>query len=235
MLVIIENKNVGIKLINKVSETNKNIRLYNYCNNIKDAIIVLESAKVDFIILEINFENLFGIELIKYLINNDRKEYYNSIIILSNKKISNNSFAFEYIAKPVSLAKLFGCINNICNYKEKTNTYLELQNKISKELEILGYNLKLVGSKYLVETILEIYCKKDYLGNDLKNNIYALLAKRYNKSVNTIYGDIKQATKNMYSVCNKKVIMTYFDLDKYKKPKIQEIIFRVLNKIKPPL
>ncbi len=87
---------------------------------------------------------------------------------------------------------------------------------------------------YLVETIFEIYYKKDYLGDDIKNNIYSVLTKRYNKSINTIYGDIKQATRNMYEKRNEKIVMDFFNFKKCKKPKVTEVIFTILNKLKKP-
>ncbi len=234
MIVVIENKNYGIKLINKISEKNKNIRLYSFFSNAKDTINILEKEKVDFLILEINFENSFGKEILEYIIKNDKKEYFNSIIVISNRKITNNPLIFECIDKPISSIKLFNCINNICDYKGYTDNSIIIRNEITNYLKYLNYNSSHFGTMYLVETIFEMYYKKDYLGNDIKNNIYSILAKRYNKSINTIYGDIKQATINMYKKCDEKIIIDFFEFKKYRKPKITEVIFRILNKLKTP-
>lgn len=234
MLVIIENKNLGIKLINSISESNKNIRLYNFCNNINDAINILDKVKVDFIILEVNYETLFGIEVIDFFIKENRKEYFNSIILLSNKKINNYPFIFECIEIPINLKKILNSVEKIYNYKEKSNDYISIKNKITYELKYLNYDLSHIGTKYLGEAILEIYFKKNYLGDDLKNNIYSVLAKRYNKSINTIYGDIKQATISMYANCSKDIIIDYFYFEKCKKPKVTDVIFKIINKIKKP-
>lgn len=234
MVVITESKNNGIKLINKISEENKNIRLYSFFSNEKSAINILENIKVDFLILEINFENSFGKEVLEYLIKNNKKEYFNSVILISNKKINTNPFIFECINKPISLIKLFNCINNICDYKGCTNESLFIKNKITNYLKYLNYNPSHFGTMYLIEVIFEIYYKKDYLCDDIKNNIYSVLAKRHNKSINTIYGDIKQATINMYKKSDKDVILKFFNLRKYRKPKVTEVIFTILNKLKKP-
>lgn len=230
MLVVIENKNMGIKLINKISEANRNIRLYNYINNEKESIHILSNTEVDFIILDVNFKTSFGIETLDFLQN--KEEYHNSVIVLSNNKMKNYPCIFEYLEKPIKLNKLYNCINNIYSYKELNNNALIIRNKITDFLVYLGYEISYIGSKYLIEAIFEIYYKKDYLGDNLKNNIYNVLAHKYKKSINTIYGDIKQATKKMHENCDPKIIKDFFNLDDYRKLKITEIIFTIINKLK---
>lgn len=230
MLVVVENKNIGIKLINKISETNRHIRLYNFINNEKESIHILNNAKVDFIILDLNFETSFGIELLKFIQNKD--EYYNSVIVISNNTVKRYPCIFDFLEKPIKLNSLYNSINNICNYKELNNNTLIIRNKITDFLVYLGYEISYIGTKYLIEAIFEIYYKKDYLGDNLKNNIYNVLAHKYKKSVNTIYGDIKQATKRMHENCNQNIIKDFFNLDEYRKIKITEIIFTIINKLK---
>lgn len=57
------------------------------------------------------------------------------------------------------------------------------------------------------------------------------IAKKYNKKVDTIYGNIKQATNYMLSECNENIIISYLGYSYYVKPKVQEIIFAILNKL----
>ena len=157
--------------------------------------------------------------------------YHNSIILLSSKKVYNNIFVYECIERPINLNNLLNSILEISKYKKETKYFINIKNKIIIELKKLNYNLSHIGTKYLIEVIFEIYIKKDYLGDNLKNNIYSILAKRYNKSNNTIYGDIKQATISMYANCKEEIIEKYFDFEKCRKPKVSEVIFKVLNKI----
>lgn len=65
----------------------------------------------------------------------------------------------------------------------------------------------------------------------LKKNVFPTLAVRHNKSANTIYCDIKYATKNMLEKNSQKYLINYFNYSYYTKPKIQEIVFNVLNNI----
>ncbi len=232
MLVIIENKNIGIKLINKISKENNNIRLYSLCNSIDEAINILDSTVVDFIILELNHKNLFGTEILQYLLKKSKNEYFNSIIAITTQENIHNPFIFDYITTPVNITKLYNSISNICNYKEESDTNLIIKNRIIKILKYLNYDLSHIGTKYLIETIYEIYHKKDYLGDNLKKNIYSILAKKYNKSINTIYGDIKQATKKMYENSDKKILIDFFCLEKLRKPKVTEVIFKTIYIIK---
>lgn len=97
-----------------------------------------------------------------------RKEYFNSVIVISNRQITNKHFVFECINRPINLIKLFNCINNICDYKGCTDESLIIRSKIANYLEYLNYNLSHFGTMYLIETIFEIYYKKDYLGDDIK-------------------------------------------------------------------
>lgn len=234
MLVIVENINLGINLINTIAKTNKNVRLYNFCNNTNEAINLLKlyDSIIDFIILEINFQNSFGLEIIDFLKNKNKIKYLNSLILLSDGEFKDNSFIFKSFKRPINIKELIEYINIIHDYKEKSNTYLIIQNKIINELKYLNYNLSHLGTKYLIETILEIYFKENYLGDNLKNNIYSILANKYHKSINTIYGNIKQATIYMYINCKKDIIINYFNLEEFRKPKVTEVIFRVLNNIK---
>ena len=130
--------------------------------------------------------------------------------------------------------KLFNCLNRLCDYKGCTDESLVVRSKISNYLVYLNYNLSHFGTMYLIETIFEIYYKKDYLGDDIKNNIYSVLAKRYNKSINTIYTDIKQATASMYEKRNEKILVDFFKLKECRKTKVTQVIFTILNKLKKP-
>ena len=60
------------------------------------------------------------------------------------------------------------------------------------------------------------------------------MAKRYNKSINTIYTDIKQATASMYEKRNEKILVDFFKLKECRKTKVTQVIFTILNKLKKP-
>ena len=76
-----------------------------------------------------------------------------------------------------------------------------------------------------------LYKNKNIDYENLSKNIYPIIGKRYNKSANTIYCDIKQAVKAMYYDCEEETINEYFHYSYFMKPKLKEIIFTILRKI----
>lgn len=115
--------------------------------------------------------------------------------------------------------------------KKKSTIFQGIRKKIRQQLSYLNFNYCNNGTKYLEETILEIYKEKYNFDGNLSKNIYPIIAKKYNKKVDTIYGNIKQATNYMLSECNKNIIISYLGYSYYVKPKVQEIIFAILNKL----
>lgn len=91
----------------------------------------------------------------------------------------------------------------------------------------MSYN----GTKYLSEVILEVYKRKDLYIDNLNKCIYPIIAEKHNKSINTICGNIKQATNSMLLDCKEEIIMEYFNYTIFVKPKLKEIIFTIVNKL----
>lgn len=61
----------------------------------------------------------------------------------------------------------------------------------------------------------------------LVKKIYQSIAKKYNKKVNTIYGNIKHSINVMYYECEEKVLKDYI-----MKPKPREVLYTITRKIK---
>ena len=57
------------------------------------------------------------------------------------------------------------------------------------------------------------------------------MAEKYNKSVNTIYGNIKQAINAMFFDCEERILEEYFKYSFVVKPKPTEIVYIILNKL----
>lgn len=66
---------------------------------------------------------------------------------------------------------------------------------------------------------------------NLSKNIYPLIAKKYNKSVNNIHTNIKQATKYMYRDCDSNILKNYFCFYDDVKPTEKQVIYTILNKL----
>ena len=47
--------------------------------------------------------------------------------------------------------------------------------------------------------------------DNFKKNVYPIIEKKHSKTVDTIYGNIKQATKQMINSCDKEILASYFN------------------------
>ncbi len=106
-----------------------------------------------------------------------------------------------------------------------------LSSKIDHELNYLNFNFSHCGTKYLKETIMEVYKIRDDFNGNLEKNIFPILAQKYSKSVNTIYCNIKNEVKNMTISCDETLLNQYFGSYFFIQPKVNDVIFTILNKI----
>ena len=179
-----------------------------------------------------NLSIIPGIEIIKYIEENKISKYNNSILVISEKcdlspLIKKNPYVFSYITKPYSLNNILEDLKSIIKLKKSK----DILQKINDELKKLHYNFSYNGTRYLAETIYEIYNRNNENSDNLNKNIYPIIAQKHKKTVNTIYGNIKQATNSMYFDCDEETLKKYFHYSYCSKPKVKEIIFTVLNNI----
>lgn len=222
-----------IKLVNKICKEVQNVRVYCILSNIDEALNMLHSYKVDIILLNLDSLKNMDLILIKYIQTRNLYRYNKSIIIKLDEKIipdttNNSNYVFSYTYKT---DEVISSIRELISTKTNLLCLDNITNEIKQQLIYLGYNYSYNGTKYLEETIIDIYkIRFDFDGN-ISKNIYPNIAKKYKKKIDTIYGNIKQATNIMITNCNKSKIIDYFNYSYYTKPKVQEIIFTVLNKI----
>lgn len=232
ILVIEDNIMQCKQIVNYISKIDENIKLYNMAYTYKEATEIIKEQIADIILLDLNFQDNSGIEILTFIQENNIIKYRDSIIVISGEysmlnNIKNSPFIYSCIYKPYTLSHIKNKLIAISNYINKEM----IMNKIANELKQLHYNFSYNGTKYLAETIFEIYCKGNYLVDNLTKDIYPIIAKRHCKSINTICGNIKQATKRMLLDCEEKIINEYFNYSYFIHPKLKEIIFTILNKI----
>ncbi len=159
---------------------------------------------------------------------------------ISNKKNTADTL-FNFIEKHSSelLAIEFDETKNVhsprsINDMDNILSVYRLDNKrniVVNELESIGYNPKYRGTKYLVDTILEIYKNTDVRLDSLQSDFYPIVAKKYNKSVQNIKNCIKTATNSMYLECDIEKLKSYFNLYEDKKPTVRQVVFTIINHI----
>lgn len=212
------------KIFDKLYEFKENLRVLNIATNVKKTNAYVNSKKYDIIILGTVF-----IELLNFIEKNNYINYKKSIILLKRLKenFCYNMKGNEYLFNIISINELNLELENIIKFKD----CYEIRSKIHKELNYLKYNYIYIGTKYLEDVIFEIYKNKDSFDGNLTKNIYPIIAKKYNKTVETIYGDMKLATKYMLLDCKEEIIIKYFNYYSFTAPKLKEIILVILNKI----
>lgn len=233
ILVIEDNIFQSKQIINYISQNNENLKIYCIAYTYNEAINIIKKESVDIIILDLKLPDINGVEIIKYIEKNKLNRYIKSILVISGDSylcslIYDSPYVFSVIKKPYSLSTIQENLSMITKSIEEEN----IKNKIYEELKFLHYNMSYNGTRYLADTIYELFYKDVDLTENLKKNIYPLVASKYKKTVNTICGNIKQATKAMYLDCDERIIMEYFKYSSSYYPKLKEIIFTILNKIK---
>ncbi len=191
------------------------------------------NEKIDIVILDLKLEGMSGVDVIKYIESKEIEKYRKSIIIISGeynmiKDINTSIYVHKIFVKPFNLEYLDKTIKGII-YEKKYDK--EMIKKIQRESELLNFNFTHEGSKYLLECIYQAYNLENIDDMNLSKSIYPKLAKKYKKTPNTIYGDIKQAINSMFNNCPKKVLINYFNFNCLIKPRPKEIIYTILNKI----
>lgn len=232
LMMIGKNEHHLIKIMNCICEKLEDIRVYNISHDFNEVLNILEKQTIDIILIDLESNEMEYMNLIKYINEHNFYKYKESIIVKLNKdkmlQNTKNSYVFFY-AKGIE--NLIRDLKRLIINKNNRLNLDNMKNKINQELIYLGYNYSYNGTKYLEEAILEIYkVRVDFDGNIAKN-IYSIIAKEHQKSIDTIYGNIKQATNIMISKCAEEKIVEYFNYSYYIKPKIKEIIFTVLNKV----
>lgn len=108
-----------------------------------------------------------------------------------------------------------------------------VKNKIKQELKKIAYNFSYKGTSYLVETIYILYRsfhKKPEECN-LEDEIYPLVAEKYNTSANNVKCNIRNATDKMFYDCDEEVLKSYFGMYLMLKPGPKLVIRTVLKKL----
>ena len=207
LLMIEENPSQIRIMVNYIAKKFENIRICNIEYNIENCFSVLKTTEIDIIIIDLENNQNTEIDLIKYIERNKLYRYKKSIIVKVNQ------FGHKEISK--------------------ANQYvLSYINKISEIEHVLHvFIAKKRDMKYLEETILEIYKMNIKFEGNLEKEIYPIIAKRHQKKMDTIYGNIKFATNHMIMDCKEEKLNQYLGHGYFEKPKVKEIIFKVLSKI----
>lgn len=237
MLVIEDNFYYFKSLINKIITDNKEIRLHSIATTGKEALEIIKDCNndIDIILLDLKLPEYSGLDILKYIEKNNLNKYYKSIIVISGEmdllnKVIKNKFLYAYISKTKGLDYILSIINELGNVKEYDKFPLEL--KIKKKLLDLHYNFTYVGTTYILEAIL-ILCNENCNEKiKLEKNVYPLIAKKYNTTVNNIKTNIINSTKEMYYDCHEEKLHKHLGIFYGEKPKPKTVIYTIAESLK---
>ncbi len=231
LLIIDKDVNHSMKLLNEFSK-NAEIKVYNVTSTLLDGIKLLNTGIIDITIINLNctideITNAFKLISKSYI-----EKYNKSMIVLSSKvsKLTSNDFVYSFIDDTEDISKIYIKTCEIVENKFYKINKIDLLTKINKELEYIGYNMSYNGTKYLSECIALIYSSHDYSEN-LNKNIYPVIAKKYNKTINNVKCSITCATTSMFYDCDETRLKNYFNFYTVIKPKPKVVIYTILNKI----
>lgn len=235
-LMIIDNDIFYInKIINIISDKVENVKLYKFFLKTEEEILkCLNNKAADIIIVNMD---LYGKGLIEYIIENKLKLYKKSIILLYKdiskvKEFLKKEYE-EYIFRCIKISEnievLVKNLRLITRTRENKNEYI-IRDKIERNLVKIGFRLKSVGTKYIIESVEYLY--KNNIEKFKLNDIYNMLAIKHNKPFNTIKGAVTRANKSMNQYCNKDIIIDFFNyMELVEMPTITEIIMTLYEKL----
>lgn len=236
-VLIIEDNIVQSHMIaNYISKKFSNIRIYSMTTTGREAIKIIDKGLIDIILLDLLLPDISGIEILNYICNNYYQKYNNSIIIVTAEmnllaKVVNKPNVFDYVSKIDGMNKIAESLKELLKVKDVEKKGENKKEQINNELHKLSYNFSYVGTKYLADCIYEVYLTNEIYDINLKRKIYPIVAKKNNKKINNIKTNIARSTNNMYNDCPEKNLRSYFGYNIMEKPKIKDIIIRVIENI----
>lgn len=211
-LMIVEDNQQILNSYQHYFSTNDNISVVATATDGATAIQLYQQEKPDIVILDLGLPNLNGIEVIDRIseIENDRKK--GNVIVVSGDhslryKLLNTKKVYRVIPKPFNMTSL-------------ANTIDEFQKEILEEFPIyklnqilLKLNLKIHSKScsHLIEVIKFSYQQPHMLENI--NKIYAIIAKRYNCSSETIKSSIRSSIRIVNKTRNCDLLSSIFFID----------------------
>ena len=232
LLIIDKDINSSMYLLNYISENSYQVRVHSIASNLAEGIKILNTGLIDITLINVDDDINSIIHNLHTISNSFFEKYRKSIIVLSKNvdNVSSDSYVYEYVSSTEDISMIFLKISEIAKNKIAELNNSILLSKIYEELKYIGYNPSYYGARYLAESIALIYNNYDSSEN-LNKNIYPVIAKKHNKTVNTIKGDIRSATNSMFYECDETRLKNYFNFYTVSKPKPKVVIYTVLNKL----
>lgn len=237
LLIIEDNLIQSHFLANIICKEVPNVRLYSIASTGNEAIDIIKDELVDIIILDLKLSDMMGTEILNFIKENNLVKYNSSVIVVTVEMellstIIGNESVFNYCSKISGIDFIIKQIKILVNEKQKNYFIDKTKNQIKKELEILKFNFSYIETKYLYDCIIECYYKNNIYDINLNKDIYPIISKKYQKSINSIKASIFQSISIMFCEIDEKELSNYFGYKILNKPKFKDVIITILQKLK---
>ena len=209
-------------LCNTILNRVENIQICGISTNLEEFITLGEKLSPDIIYmnasdyLQSKFYSKTNLAKCKIIFCNTATNFKNS----PNKLlISRNSSANQTI----ELIKNF----------VKQHDLIRVRNVVIKILEELNFDFKILGTTYLLETILYCYENRaDYVFENLEKNVYPQIAKKYNSDANKVKWSITRAINSMNTFTfSQKHLSANSKVDIYERTTAKQLITTLVTKL----
>lgn len=228
LLIADNNKEFCLKLFKIIKDDFSQVNIY-IANDTEEVMCMIKRNKPKLIFWNLKMPDCDCQKIIESIkINNYYPTY---ILTLQNFSsllpLLKNSKALYYINKELNFLetkeKIISIINLCLQDEKETLIVKEKKEYILNELKKLGFNFTNIGTKYLLDSILEIIKDKNKLKN-LEKNVYNKIAKENNISVENVKWNIKSSINSMWKYGDENYILQYLKLNNGYKPTAKIII-----------
>lgn len=224
ILIIESDLNYCKNIINTINQDTTEFKICGIAANKDEYYSLIGTiSDIDIILFDFNIFNKMNIY--------DFINFEKTIILIIDDEIKFEQlpqfpFVCDYINKNDSIFILRNKFRKVNMSKTKN---LDLKRAIYDELIYLGYMPTHKGFKYLLETI---YIKILNLNADnLSKDIYPIVAKKFNTTIENVKYNIRNATEAMYYNCREEKLIQYVGYDISNTPKTKLIVTAIENHI----
>ena len=200
-IIIADNLQFIKEIVNILINEELNVKIEYIATNKEDALSILKRKNADIVFINLKFK-LNTKEILNYIRLNSINipqvvvsiDKLNDIAKLRNYENIGNIF-LKTDTPRIMFKKVKRIVDEINNSTNTSNVKDEVVEKVFN----MGYNIKLIGTKYLIESIMFIYESNNIdIMNNLEKNVYKKIADNHNKTIVNIKTNIAKSTRAMY-------------------------------------
>lgn len=197
-------KGIINSIISKISE----VKVDYVATNGKEALEMLAQKSFDLVFLDLQMPTLNGIEVLRKVEELNLLKTPKFLIITGDlqlvSELRENKNVCNVILKSENEENITRKIKEVIDDINYETNLIDAKSKVVSEVCDMGYNIKLVGTKYLIEAIMYIYESNNLsLVDNLEKNVYKVIAYRHKKTIVNVKTNISKSTRTMYGTNTK--------------------------------